>query len=364
MRILIGLGHPAHFHLFHKLILHYLERNISFKITINGKDILEKLLIENNISYEIIINKSNKGGLFFKFFEQIRATNNFLKIVNRFKPTLMIGCINQIAHIGWLKSIPSLFFAEDDFKATLIQGLIVYPFVSKIVTPDCTNVGFFKFKQIPYAGYHELAYLHPSTFIPDKSKVIKLTQSEHPFFIIRFAQLKAYHDRKVKGIDIKLASDIINRLSKKGQVFITSEQPIHKKFEKFRINISYNDIHHIMAFALLFIGDSQTMTAEAAILGTPTIRYNDFVGKLGYLEELENRYKLGYGYRPGNSKELLSKIDSLINEKYLKKSWNKKRDKMLSEKINVNSFIIWFVENYPDSVKIMKENPDFQYNFK
>lgn len=29
------------------------------------------------------------------------------------------------------------------------------------------------------------------------------------------------------------------------------------------------------------------MAAEATILGTPSIRFNDFVGKLGYLEELE-----------------------------------------------------------------------------
>jgi hypothetical protein len=31
---------------------------------------------------------------------------------------------------------------------------------------------------------------------------------------------------------------------------------------------------------------------------------------------------------------------------------------MLSDKIDVTAFMVWFVENYPESVKIMKENPD------
>jgi len=37
---------------------------------------------------------------------------------------------------------------------------------------------------------------------------------------------------------------------------------------------------------------------------------------------------------------------------------------MLSEKIDVTAFIVWFVENWPESFKIMKENPDYQLNFR
>ena len=42
-----------------------------------------------------------------------------------------------------------------------------------------------------------------------------------------------------------------------------------------------------MAFASLYIGDSQTMAAEAGVLGVPFVRFNDFVGRIGYLRELE-----------------------------------------------------------------------------
>jgi hypothetical protein len=37
---------------------------------------------------------------------------------------------------------------------------------------------------------------------------------------------------------------------------------------------------------------------------------------------------------------------------------------MLSEKIDVTAFLVWFIKNYPKSVKIMKENPEFQERFK
>ena len=30
---------------------------------------------------------------------------------------------------------------------------------------------------------------------------------------------------------------------------------------------------------------------------------------------------------------------------------------MLEDKIDVTAFIVWFIENYPGSVKIMKDNP-------
>ena len=33
-------------------------------------------------------------------------------------------------------------------------------------------------------------------------------------------------------------------------------------------------------------------------------------------------------------------------------------------KIDVTAFMVWFVENYPDSVKIMRENSDYQLRFK
>jgi uncharacterized protein len=37
---------------------------------------------------------------------------------------------------------------------------------------------------------------------------------------------------------------------------------------------------------------------------------------------------------------------------------------MLSENIDVTSFLIWFVGNYPESKAIMMHDPTFQYTFQ
>ena len=123
-------------------------------------------------------------------------------------------------------------------------------------------------------------------------------------------------------------------------------------------------MHHFLAAAHLVIGDSQTMIAEAAVLGTPSIRFNDFVGKLGYLEELEYKYGLTCGIKTSEPEKLLAKVEELLSYPNIKVEWAQKKEKMLQEKIDVTAFMVWFIENYPKSLKISKENPDYQYKFK
>ena len=58
----------------------------------------------------------------------------------------------------------------------------------------------------------------------------------------------------------------------------------------------------------MFIGDSQTMTSEAAVLGTPAIRCNSFVNRISYLEEEENTYELTFGFKPEDSLKMFEHI--------------------------------------------------------
>jgi predicted glycosyltransferase len=113
----------------------------------------------------------------------------------------------------------------------------------------------------------------------------------------------------------------------------------------------------------MFLGDSQTMTSEAAILGTPALKCNTFAGELSVPNELENNYGLCYSYKPENFNDFLDKIDELIEKPDLKEQWNQKKEDFLKDKIDVSAFIVWFIENYPQSAKQMKDNPDYQYNF-
>ena len=77
-------------------------------------------------------------------------------------------------------------------------------------------------------------------------------------------------------------------------------------------------MHHALYYADIYIGDSQTMTAEAAVLGTPALRFNDFVGKLSYLEELEHKYELTYGIKTSEPEKLYEKIREILKMKLMK----------------------------------------------
>lgn len=364
MKILFFLGHPAHFYLFRYVIKKLDGNSHQIKIVIKSKDVLEDLLEGEELEYYNIYKRDRANNIFAITCSLLERDLNLFRIVNADKPDLMVGTSSEIARIGKLKGIPSIVVNEDDMSVVPNFARFSYPFTNIILSPSSCYNGKWQEKTISYQGYHELAYLLPNYFKPDIEKVKEIiSHPDEKFFIIRLARLSAYHDVGKKGITNSTAKKIIKILSKLGKVFITSETELEPAFKQYRINMNPLLIHHAMAFATLYIGDSQTMAAEAAVLGTPSIRFNDFVGKLGYLEELEHKYGLTYGIKTSEPERLFQKIDELLAMPNLKEEFQKRRQKMLNEKIDVTAFMVWFIENYPESVKVMQENPDYQYNF-
>jgi hypothetical protein len=96
------------------------------------------------------------------------------------------------------------------------------------------------------------------------------------------------------------------------------------------------------------------MTTEAAILGTPVIRCNSFVGPndMGNFIELERKYDLIYSFR--NTEQAIQKAIELIQRTDLKEQWAKKREKLLADKIDVTRFMVDFIEDYPASFQKYK----------
>jgi len=364
MNIIIYLGHPAHFHLFKNVIHTLLADGHHVKILIKKKDILEELLKECKIPYLNILPEGRKDSKTGIAIGLIKRDLRLFRYCLSNKPNLMIGTSTELGHVGTLLGIPSININEDDADVVPLFSKLSYPLSKYILSPRVCRNGKWEKKSLKYDGYHELAYLHPKHFTPSKKIVEKYFSTKNPYFIIRFAKLTAHHDSGIRGISDELAMKIINKLENKGKVYITSERALDVELEKYRIPINPLDMHHVMAFSTLYIGDSQTMAAEAGVLGTPFIRFNDFVGRIGYLAELEDKYQLGYGIKPDNPEKLFSKIEELLKINNLKEVFQERRLKMLSEKIDVAAFITWVIENYPQSITTMKSNPDFNNQFR
>lgn len=364
MKVLFHLGHPAHFHLFKNTIRDLIRKDHKVKILIKKKDILESLLINEGFEYENILPGGRKATKFHIALGLLKQDIGVINFARKFKPDLLVGTSVPIAHAGKLLNIPSIDVNEDDADVVPFHSKLAYPFISHVISPSSCNNGKWETKSIKYEGYHELAYLHPKVFKPDINICKKYLDTERDFFVLRFSGLDAHHDKGISGIDDEKAKQLIEILKPYGNVFITSERLLSEDLERYRKKINPLDIHHILAFAKIYIGDSQTMAAEAGVLGTPFIRFNDFVGKIGYLNELENNYLLGFGIRPKDKELLFQKVEELLDLEDIEALFTKRRHKMLSEKINLATFLTWFIENYPHSIKTINENPNYQFNFK
>ena len=364
MKYLFHLGHPAHFHLYKNLIFDLKAKGNQTFILIKKKDILEDLLIDAGIDYHNILPSGRSSSLVAIGFGLIKQDVSIFNFCLKNRPDILIGSSTSITHVGKTLKIPSIVLGEDDAAIIPFFAKLSYPFASTILTPDVCDNGKWNNKSIKYKGYHELAYLHPDHFTPDKKIAKKYVDLSKPYFLVRFAKLDAHHDSGISGINDAIAQKIIKILEPFGTVYITSERKFRNELEPHRLHIKPLDIHHVMAYASIYIGDSQTMAAEAGVLGVPFIRYNDFVGKIGYLNDLENKYKLGYGIKSNNEEILFNTLKKILQKKDRNKEWQDKRTLMLTKKINVAKFITWFVEDYPESSIIMKHNSNYQNRFK
>ncbi len=113
----------------------------------------------------------------------------------------------------------------------------------------------------------------------------------------------------------------------------------------------------MLAGARLFVGEGATMASECAMLGTPAVYVNSI--SAGTLEEQE-RY--GLLFRFSGSGGVAEKVAELLAERGLKEEFQARRMRMLDDQIDLTSFMVWFVDNYPDSAGIAKGNPVVSFN--
>lgn len=364
--ILVQLAHPAHFH-FLKLTMDNLKRDgYNVYVLIKTKDILEELLKNSGLEYYNILPVPHRKSKFGLVLDMFIRDYKMAKFALKKNIDILVGSTAEIDHVAWLFRKVAINIGEDDVAVVPAFVKVAKPFVKTLLTPVSCNLGPLEKVGIHYQGCQKLSYLHPNYFTPDKNIVSKYFNPDQPYFLLRFALLKAYHDldADAHGINTIIAQHLIEKLEPHGNVYITSERELEPQFEKYRIKINPIDMHHVMAYAQLYIGDSQTMAAESGILGVPFIRFNDFVGRIGYLRELEDDYHLGYGVKSNNVEKLYQTVDELLMMDNRKEIFQKRREKYLSDKIDVTAFYTWFIENYPESKRIMKENPDYQYRFK
>lgn len=336
MRLLFDLGHPAHVHLFRNVIKRLEGSGGTALVTSRHKDITVDLCRAYGIP-QVILSKAHSNSFFSGICELFRRTLRLLHVSLRFRPHALLGTSASIGVVGKLLRCPSFFFGEDDADVISLFARTVYPTCTYIVTPTCLEHERYGHKHLTYPGYQELAYLHPNHFTPDPAVLATIgLKPTDPYFILRFVALRAHHDTNADGLPTNTLSRLIERLARRGRVLITSEKELPSDFERYRLPVPVHQFHDVLAFASMCIGDSQTVAAEAAVLGVPNIRCNTFVGRLSYLTELETRYGLTRGFLPNQRDALFTTVDGWLNHlEPVRQEWLARRSTLLANTVDL-----------------------------
>ena len=356
MRILVDIGHPAHIHYFKNCARILSEKGYEFLFVVRERNSTMELIQSTGFNY--VSRGEGKAGLWNKMTGIIQIDHKIYKIAKKFRPDIFLSFSSPYAaHVAWLMRKPHIAF--DDTEHAKFEHWMCRPFTDVVLSPSCYNGEIWK-NQLLFHSFMEFCYLHPNYFQPDPTVLERIGVKEgDKYCVLRFVSWDANHDVGQKGLSYQDKVRIVEELSKDCRVFISSEQDLDASLQKYQLRIHPQDLHSILHYATMYVGEGGTTASEAVILGTPAIYINTL--HIGYLDEDEKR---GLLFHPNNLDETLEAIRTIVKDESYRQEYKNKWERLLHDKIDATAFMVWFIENYPKSKKIMKENPDFQNKFK
>lgn len=359
MKISVDIGHPAQVHLFKHFIWEMEKRGHEILITASQKDISFQLLDAYGFDY---VNMGSYGHSILRKVAQIPAMD--LKMywtVKDFRPDIFVGTASaRGAHVANMLGKPSITL--QDTEPGVSRDLWLYGGQTDVIlTPACYKRDLGE-KQVRYNGYHELAYLHPKYFTPNPAvlDMIDLDMDER-YSVIRFVGWGSHVE--IGGSGIKDGENLVKKLEEYGPVLITSERGLPEKLQPYQIRVPPEKLHDLLYYATLYVGEGATIASECAVLGTHAI-YANSVG-LGYIAEEDEGYHLvsDFSSRDCTNEAVLAEARRLLQNPDLRKEGKEKGKVLVQDKIDVTAFMVWFVENYPESVNQMKNHPETHQQF-
>lgn len=355
MRLLIDIGHPGHVHLFRPFAKIMQKKGHELLFTCRQKEFEIELL--KNAGFSYISFGKKYDSILGKILGLLVFNIKMLKTAIKFKPNIFLSAGSMYAaQVSSILRKPHIAFED---TGNMEQVNLYKPFTDVILTSDVFHRDLGK-KQIKYSGFHELAYLHPNHFTSDKTIVDSLALNPiKKTILFRFVSWNATHDIGQGGFMLSDKLRIVKKIAETYNVFISSESSLPAELEKYRLTTKPEQIHDVMSYVDLFIGEGATMASECAMIGTPAIYVNTM--EAGSIDDQE---KSGLVFHFRKTEGVLEKAKEVLIDPKAQDYFYSNYQKMLTKKIDVTAFLVWFIENYPNSKLIMKEKPNYQYKFK
>lgn len=335
LRVMIDILHPAHVHFFRCFHAEMVSRGHQVLVTSRQKDCTTALLEEFRIPHRCLSHSTRTPH--GQAFELMTRTARFVREARRFRPNALTGIMGPtIALAGKVLRCPSYVFYDTEFAK--VTNRFVDPMATRVIHPNCYQHQPRK-NEIRYAGLHELAYLHPNRFTPSRDVVRRGgVDPDQPYIVVRFVGFWASHDRSERGLSPEKKCQLVQRLERFGRVVITSEASVPEAIADRVYEGPRSELHHLLAFAALYYGESATIASESAVLGTPGV-YIATSGR-GYLDEL-SRHGLLSQFTDDQFEESLEAAESLLEDiPGTQARTTCQRDDMLDEMIDVTEFMV------------------------
>ncbi|MGA0557718.1 DUF354 domain-containing protein [Larkinella sp. VNQ87] len=360
MKILIDIGHPGHVHYFRNAVRLLEQKGHQIVITARDKEVTFSLLQAYGLPY--VSRGAGGKGLLGKLLYLLKGNAALARVARRFRPDLFLSFGSPYAaQVSKLFGKPHIAF--DDTEHAKLEHLMYLPFTDTVVTPGPFRKDLGA-KQLRYKGFIELCHLAPTQFRPDERVLAELGLTRQDrFVILRFISWGASHDVGQQGMNRNQKVELVEKLSRYAKVFISSEGALPPELEAHRFRLAPEKLHHLLAFASLYIGEGSTTASECALLGVPNILINSLLAPEtcpGVHIELE-RYGLQELFVTFDG--VLEKAMSLLSSSS-REVWQERRQAMLAEKIDVTAFMVWLVEKYPHSVAELRANPAVEDTFR
>lgn len=270
-----------------------------------------------------------------------RLPEHYVRIARHaraFDPDLIFGMGAYAAHAGALTRTPSVLLL--DSEPTGLDHTISMPFARTIVTPAAFRKDLGSNHYV-FDGFKECAYLHPNVYEPsaDARKRLGLAPEER-YVLVRFNAFGSHHDVGHGGFSTDERRELIRRLAEHATVFVSDEGSdlALDSLPARQFDIHPALLHDVLADASLLVADTQTMVTEAALLGTPAIRSNSFVGPedMGNFVELEAN---GLVYNLQTFDDVLWTAEDVLRQSDIEREWKRKRDQYVSELVDPTQII-------------------------
>lgn len=339
MRILVEILHPAHVHFFRHFMAEMESRGHQLLVTSRDKDVALALLDAYRIPHRVL--SARKKGAFGLAGELLDRTRALLPIVDEFRPDVLTGIMGPtIALAGKWKDVPTVVFY--DTETAWLTNSWVYRLADAVCTPD-SYPGTVPGRHLTYPGYHDLAYLRPARFTPEPDRLRHFgLDASRPFTLARFVSFEASHDLRDRGLSLNGKVALLEHLAQYGDVVVSTEGPLPQGLPARRLTGPVHEVHQVLAAARLVVGDSGTMSSEAAVLGTPAVFVS--TARLGVLLDLEHRYGLMANVLPVDPAVAMAAASRLLAEAD-SGTIEQGRQQLLAETVDVTSWMVEFFED-------------------